>query len=135
MDGPATKQDIFELKNANAELLEAIHLFAASVDKRFDEVDKRFQEVDNRFESSDKQFLSINKQFESIDKQFHQIRSTMVTKDYLDDKLADLRGDITLLMRKEDTKVKMLVGVLLDKGVIEESDKKKIYSMEPFAQS
>lgn len=29
----------------------------------------------------------------------------MVTKDYLDDKLADLRGDLVVLTKKEDAKV------------------------------
>lgn len=36
----------------------------------------------------------------------------MVTKDYLDDKLADLKGDLVVLMRKEDAKLQALVDVL-----------------------
>ena len=62
------------------------------------------------------------------------IKSTMVTKDYLDDKLSDLRGDLTLLMRKEDTKVAMLVKILRARDVITEDDKQQIFAMEPFPQ-
>lgn len=60
--------------------------------------------------------------------------ATMVTKDYLDEKMSDLRGDLVVMMRKEDTKLKTLVGVLKKKSVLDNSDVKKIYSMEPFAQ-
>lgn len=58
----------------------------------------------------------------------------MVTKDYLDEKLGDLRGDLTVLIRKEDNKVKALVEVLVEKKVLNKTDQKKIYSLEPFAQ-
>ncbi len=43
----------------------------------------------------------------------------MVTKDYLDEKLADLRGDLTILIRKEDTKLKTLVEVLQGEAHLE----------------
>ncbi len=58
----------------------------------------------------------------------------MVTKSYLDDKLADLKGDLTVLMRKEDTKLKALVEILAEKKVLNEEDKKRIFTMEPFPQ-
>ena len=37
------------------------------------------------------------------------IQNVMVTKDYLDDKLADLHSDLVILMRKEDAKLKSLI--------------------------
>ena len=58
----------------NHEILEAIQTFSSSVDQRFDRVDQRLDRVE----------------------------ATMVTKDYLDEKLADLRGDLVVLTRKED---------------------------------
>lgn len=63
-----------------------------------------------------------------------RIESQMVTKDYLDDKMADLRGDLVVLIRKEDTKVKKLVDVLQKKNVLSEEEGKEILSMEPFPQ-
>ncbi|MBI4427199.1 MAG: hypothetical protein HY569_01800 [Candidatus Magasanikbacteria bacterium] len=62
------------------------------------------------------------------------IRAQMVTKSYLDDKLADLRGDLTVLMRKEDTKLKALVDILTKKKVLSTEETKIIFSMEPFPQ-
>lgn len=102
-------------------MLEAIHYFAASVDSRFDGVEKQFKAVDKRFDT--------------VESDIHKIKSTMVTKDYLDEKLGDLRGDFTVLVRKEDNKMKTLVEVLVEKGVIDQKDKQKIYSLEPFAQT
>lgn len=48
---------------------------------------------------------AVNEFSNAVDKRFDKIESTMVTKDYLDDKLADLRGDLVVMMQKEDTKV------------------------------
>lgn len=62
------------------------------------------------------------------------IKSDMVTKSYLDDKLADLRGDLVVLTRKEDTKLKALVDILAEKKVLSIDETKRIFSMEPFPQ-
>ena len=59
----------------------------------------------------------------------------MVTKEYLDDKLADLKGDIIVVIRKEDRKLAVLVDVLYERRVISDEDKKKILSLEPFPTS
>lgn len=90
----------------NKELLEAIQAFSGKTDKRF----------------------------ESMDKCFTRIEATMVTKDYLDDKLADLRGDLVVLTRKEDVKVKKLVKILQKRKLISDKDAQEIMSMEPFPQ-
>lgn len=74
------------------------------------------------------------KQFKDIKTDITSIKSQMVTKSYLDDKLADLRGDLTLLIRKEDTKLKATVNILEEKRVFSKDDTKKIFSMEPFPQ-
>jgi hypothetical protein len=52
----------------------------------------------------------------------------MVTKDYLDDKLADLRGDLVVLIRRPNNKVDTLVDVLHEKHVINESDVRRVAS-------
>ena len=69
-----------------------------------------------------------------VDERFEKIESTMVTKDYLDDKLSDLRGDLVVLVRKEDVKLGVLVEILKNKKVINEDDVKQISSLEPFAK-
>ncbi len=74
------------------------------------------------------------KRFEKLENNLTAIKSQMVTKTYLDEKLSDLRGDLTILMRKEDTKLKALVEILAEKKVLSSDDAKKIFSLEPFPQ-
>jgi hypothetical protein len=93
-----------EKETTNNEILETMNEFANNVDKRFDSVEKRLTKIE----------------------------ATMVDKDYLDLKLADLRGDIVVIIRNEDMKVMKLIDILADKNLISEEDKQKITSMGPF---
>lgn len=77
---------------------------------------------------------AINVFSTEIEKRFNKIEATMVTKDYLDDKLCDQRDDLVRLMFKEDTKLKSLVNTLHRRKVIPSHEKKRLFSMEPFAQ-
>lgn len=65
----------------------------------------------------------------------HKIEANMVTRDYLDEKLSDLKGDLSILLRKEDRKLGELVIILKEKKVISSEDVKRILAMEPFPQS
>jgi hypothetical protein len=95
------------------EILEAINEFSTNVDEKFNKIDERFDKVEG---------------------EICKIRATMVTKDYLDDKMVDLRGDLVVLMRKEDTKVGKLIEVLKRHKIISEAETNEILSMEPFAK-
>lgn len=75
-----------------------------------------------------------DKRLDKIENQLTKVESQMVTKDYLDDKLADLKGDLVVLTRKEDNKLKALVDILAEKKVLNDEDKKRIFTMEPFPQ-
>ncbi len=77
---------------------------------------------------------AINEFSNKTDERFSKIEVTMVTKDYLDDKLSDLRGDLVVLMRKEDNKMVRLIDILKKRKVITETDEKEILSLEPFAK-
>lgn len=59
----------------------------------------------------------------------------LVTKDYLDEKLTDLKGDLTVLMRKEDRKLGALIELLKNKKIISDDDAKQILSLEPFPRT
>jgi len=93
------------------EILRAINEFANHTEDRFNKIDARFDQVDGRFDR-------VESRLDRVESRLDKVEATMVTKDYLDDKLSDLRGDLTVLMRKEDTKVKALVEVLKDRKVI-----------------
>ena len=83
---------------------------------------------------TENRFNKIETDMGDVKSDITSIKSQMVTKSYLDDKLSDLRGDLTVLMRKEDTKLKTLVELLEEKKVLSADDKKKIFSLEPFPQ-
>jgi hypothetical protein len=76
--------------------------------------------------------------FKKLKQEFKQdlakLETKIVTKDYLDEKLADLRGDLVVLTRKEDRKFLSLVGILQNKKIISEAESKMIFAMEPFGQ-
>ena len=57
----------------------------------------------------------------------------MVTKDYLDDKLAILRGDVLHVIRREDTRVTRLIEILHGKAVITEQDVMVLEKLQPLA--
>jgi len=56
-------------------------------------------------------------------------------KDYMDEKSADLRGDLIVLMRKEDHKLLYLIKLLKEKNILRDSDIKKLLRMEPFPKT
>ena len=68
-----------------------------------------------------------------VEERFTKIEETMVTKDYLDEKLADFRGDMVVLVRKEDTKLTSLISLLAHKNVLSKTEERQISNMEPFA--
>ncbi len=96
------------------------------VDARLDGVDARFDKVDARFDGIDKQFVGVNARLGALETSNQEIlevtnsyanvvderlgrlereqtrmSATMVTKDYLDDKLANLRSDIYINTAKQ----------------------------------
>lgn len=99
-----------ELKSEVTDIIEAINLLSTGTDERFEKLENKVDGIDKT------------------------IRNQMVSKDYLDDKLTDASGDLTVLIRKEDTKTKTIVANLKKKKVYTEAEEKKYLSMEPFPQ-
>lgn len=103
-----------EKETTNKEIIEAIGELHEAVGEFSNRVETRFEKMESRMDS---------------------MESKMVTKDYLDEKLFDLRGDMTSIIRKEDKKVESLIEVLYKKKVISKDEKEQILSMEPFPKS
>ncbi|MEK7211079.1 MAG: hypothetical protein AAB731_00410 [Patescibacteria group bacterium] len=96
-----------------------------------DGFDSVHEQIKSEISSVKSEVSSVRTELKS---EIASIKSQMVTKDYLDEKMADLRGDLVVLVRKEDTKVKALIETLREKKILNDADVKKISSMEPFAQ-
>jgi len=100
----------------NQEILEAMNQFATTVQGNFTKIDERFEGIESNI------------------KDMKRTMTTLVTMDYLDEKLADLRGDMVVLTRKEDSKLRELVNILREKNLLNDQDVKRLITMEPFPQ-
>lgn len=78
---------------------------------------------------------NINPQFEEIRYRLDKIETTMVTKSYLDDKLADLEGNLISKLRKEDEKVNRLIEILQNKSVLNSEDTKQFQEFQIFPKT
>lgn len=71
---------------------------------KFNEIDERFDRIDVRLDGHDLRF--------------NKIESGMVTKDYLDDKFADFKAELSDTGSKAEQHVKRLAVTLQKNGVI-----------------
>jgi len=92
------------------------------------------EKVDSVLEAIGEFSNKVDGRFERIENRLTRVESQMVTKAYLDDKLIDLKADLTVVMRKEDHKLEALTRLLASKKVITENDANNILSLEPFPQ-
>jgi len=98
-------------------------------------IDEKFDLLDIKI---DQNFIDLHTSMNDFathtDGQFAEIKTTMVTKDFLDKKIGSLSGELVELTRKEDAKLTSLVDVLHERKAITKDDVKKIATMEPFAK-
>ncbi|MFA4954569.1 MAG: hypothetical protein WC641_04610 [Patescibacteria group bacterium] len=110
---------------AKQEILEAIGEFAGQVDQRFDRIESEIGGMKSEIGGMKTEIGSMKSDIVSI-------KATMVTKSYLDDKLADLKGDMVSMLRKEDQKVNRLVCVMAGKGSLTSTETRDVLSFRPF---
>lgn len=116
------------------DILEAVNALSTQIDERFSQVDGRLSHLENDVTELKGDVMELKGDMTELKGDVGLVRTAMVTKNYLDDKLADLRGDLVVLMRKEDKKVQSLVELLHSKKVISEEEAKRILSMDLFPQ-
>src|SRR3989339_346624 len=80
------------------EILMAVNASADKTEEQFCEMRKQFGEV--------------NERLDGLDTRVGHLENQMVTKDYLDQKLADRQGSAVSMIRREDEKVDTLVNKL-----------------------
>ena len=118
-------------QNDTKEILKAIGGLSDKIDT---EVGSLSEQITEQASYVDKRFDGVDKRFDGIDKRLNKIEATMVTKDYLDDKLADLSGDLVVLLRKEDKKLGAIIEELVSNKVISDVAAKRILAMDLFPQ-
>ena len=102
------------------EVYNAVRGLATHVDDLAIHMDERFDAHDRRFDEHEERLIGIEQR--------------MVTKDYLDDKIANLRGELVVLTRQEDKKLAVLVERLYGEKSLSSSSRKTVLGMEPFAK-
>ncbi len=78
------------------------------------------------------QFQGVNERLDKVEVRLDKVESQMITKTYLDDKLADLEGGTVARQRKEDQKVNPLIEILQNKKVLEEVEVKQLHEFQIF---
>ncbi len=106
------------------------------IDMRFEKVDERFDKIDGRFEATESELMEaihdLSDQLEGLTGRVTRIESQMVTKDYLDRKIDDLRGDLVALSKKTNTKFNVLIEQLVINGTLKRKVADQILALEPF---
>jgi len=125
---------IGELNNKIGELTDKIDTVLEVIGDFSTKVDERFDRVEGRMGNAEGKLDKIDGRLDGIDKRLTRVESQMVTKEYLDDKLINLKADLTVLVHKEDDKLGVLTKRLASKKVITVADAKNISALEPFSQ-
>jgi predicted nucleic acid-binding Zn-ribbon protein len=122
----------------NNDILEAINSYATNTDRRLEKIECRLDGIDNRLDGIDNRLDGIDNRLDGIDNRLDgmnsrlmRVESQMVTKEYLDDKLADLKGDILTILRKEDRRVTALVEIMQKKNLLSVEEVKFLETMQP----
>lgn len=78
------------------------------------------------------EFNEVKDDLKELRKDMNKMKLDII--DHVDEKLADLKGDLVILMRKEDKKLISLIELLINKKLITSIEAKSIFQMEPFPQ-
>ncbi|MFA5187935.1 MAG: hypothetical protein WC460_01070 [Patescibacteria group bacterium] len=74
----------------------------------------------------------VCERLDKVDQRLNSVESQMVTKSYLDDKLADLEGGVISKLRKEDEKVNRIISLLKKHKVVPSADLEDLDNLQIF---
>lgn len=99
----------------NKEIMEAIGELHEAVGDFSNRAEMRFEKIESQMVTKD-----------YLEDRLAAFETKVVTKDYLDEKLSDLKNDLIRVVHKEDDKVGFLVDILHKNKVLSKEDKKHI---------
>ena len=111
-------------QNETKEILKAIGGLSDKIDT---EVGSLSEQITEQASYVDKRFDGVDKRFDGIDKRLNKIEATMVTKDYLDDKFADFKAELSDTGGKAEQHVKRLAVTLQKNGVITTTQFRQVF--------
>lgn len=110
----------------NQEILTAINDFATKTEERFEKIESAMTTKENLKDLATKDEI----QNLATREDWREMRDKLL--DSIDNKLADLKGEIVLLMRKEDHKIVALIEELSKQKLLSAEAAKRILSLDPF---
>lgn len=117
-------------------IIEASKKSAADNDAHFrkieDKFDAEFSSMKGDISGMKGEISGMKGEISGMKGDIAEIKSTMVTKDYLDVKMADLRGDLITVIRKGDAKVDALTGTLRGRDLLTSQELAHINAQGPF---
>jgi len=121
-----------EKEPTNREIMSVLKKLEKTVDGHTESFTRLEKKIDNTNEVVNELVEVVNDYATNTDRRLDKIEATMVTRDYLDRKMANMKGDLVAMIRDEDKKLGITVETLAEKKVISKDDEKRILSMEPF---
>jgi len=120
--------DIKDLGGAVQDILEVINEFS-------DRVDERFNRIEGDIVGVKLEIIGIKSDIVGVNSEIVGIKSTIntqvVTKDYLDQKISELRGNSIESVRGENKKLTATVNLLAVKKVFTKEEAAKVLILEP----
>ncbi|MDP2630645.1 MAG: hypothetical protein Q8P56_04510 [Candidatus Uhrbacteria bacterium] len=104
---------------------------ARMIKDQFDLFGKRFDGVEKEIGGLKTDVGSLKSDVSSLKSDVAYLKSQMVTKEYLDEKLANLWGNVIVLFRKEDKRVSGVVSMLAKKEVFSTTDVRQLDALRP----
>ncbi|MEW6408211.1 MAG: hypothetical protein AB1465_06005 [Patescibacteria group bacterium] len=90
-------------------------------------LEKLAQMINKGFETT-----ATKTDLETVKTEVKEIKAEMVTKTFLEDKLADLEGNVVLRQRKEDKKVNMIIEFLKKKKILTSAETRMLQEIKVF---
>lgn len=98
-------------------------------------LDKLAGMMKNEFDQMGEKFERIGEKFKGIDDRFDNLETRMDNmEESITKQISSLRGDLILVVRKEDKKLNTLVNILKKKNILSDSDLKIIANIRVFPQ-
>lgn len=123
-----TVSDLVVLVKGNTEAIENL---ARMTKDQFDAIGKQVGNLESDVSTLKSDVGTLKSDVGTLKSDVGHLKSQMVTKEYLDDKLADLWGDVIVLFRKDDRRFLELVSTLEKRNGLSDNDVKRLDILRP----
>lgn len=117
-----------KIDSNHQEVMELVHEFSNHVEERFQQIEGRLEGVESRLEGVEGRLEGVEGRLEGVENQV----GAMLTQEYFDEQMTELRGDFVIHGARKDKKVTTVVDLLVEKKVFTSHDRKRVFGVESF---